>query len=350
MPIPQDTVATPPFTATVLRRHEDFLALEPEWRALFEASERPLTYQRHRWLRLCWELVWRRPWNRLRIILIRDSAGTLVMAGIFVIYFYRLVPTVEFLNSRMPQTEDLLWRPSPDTAAQAGLLLDTLAKSVGVAPMLRVLRLRDDSPLKAAVIARGLRRRIKEELASPYLPLSRHPDFESYFATLSHNIRVDHRRRLRRLGEMPGFSYRHDTGDTALEAMRWAFDTKREWLVQRQHTAKWLSSGLVDRFMTAYLDAADDVPETWFASLRIGDRIIASTICFIERDLVMFFKIAHDPDYGKQSPGRTLTLNEIEHAYGRGLAEFDFGQGTIEWKRRLTDAERLVTSERIWFR
>lgn len=342
--------AAAPFTATVLRRYEDFLALEAEWRALFDAAERPSTYQRHRWLRLGWELAWRSPLNRLRVILIRDASGQLVMAGAFVIYFYRLVPTVAFLNSGTPQSEDVLWRPSPDTAAQAALLLDTLVGVSGLAPMLRVLRIRDDSPFKAAAISRGLRRTVKEKLASPYLRLGDHPDYESYFETLSHNIRVDHRRRLRRLDEMPGFAYRHETGEAAREALRWSFDTKREWLIKRGRSARWLTNGQIDRFLLAYLDGSDDVPETWVATFRVGDRIIASTISFIERDQVIFCKIAHDPDYGKHSPGRTLTLREIEQAYGRGLAEFDFGQGTVEWKRRLTNSERLVTSERIWLK
>src|SRR5690606_8642777 len=124
-----------------------------EWRALFAAAERPLTVLRHRWLRLSWALIWRRPFNRLRIVLVRNEAGALVMAGAFVIRLYRMVPTVEFLNSGTPQVEDILWRPSPDTAAQAELLLDALIRSVGFAPMLRVARLRGESPLKAAVAA-----------------------------------------------------------------------------------------------------------------------------------------------------------------------------------------------------
>lgn len=340
----------PPFTATVLRRYAEFLALEPEWRELFGAAERPITYLRHRWLRLCWELVWRRPLNRLRIILIRDRAGTLVMAGVFVIYLYRLVPTVEFLNSRTPQYEDLLWRPSADTAAQAGLLLDTLRRSVGLAPMLRVLRLRDDSPFRAATVASGLRRSIRETLSSPYVPLRDYRDFEHYFSTLSHNLTVDHRRRMRRLTEMPGFRYSHDTGAEAEAAIGWQLATKRDWLVERGRTAKWLSSGLIDRFLARFLEESDDVPETWVGSFRLGERIIANTVSFVERDVVTFFKLAHDPEYGKQSPGRTLSLNEIERAFGRGMAEFDMGQGTVEWKRRLAPAERLVTSERIRLR
>jgi len=350
MSVAPEAVAAPPFTATVLRRYADFLALEAEWRELFAAAERPLTSLRHRWLRLSWELVWRRPFNRLRVVLIRDAEGRLVMAGAFVIHFYRLVPTAGFLTSGIPQYEELLWRPSPHTAAQATLLLETLARATGVAPMLRVLRLRADSPLHAAVEARGHTRRVRIRMPSPFLRLGDRHDYESYFASLSQNIKVDHRRRLRRLAELPGFSYTHDTGEPARAAIRWSFDTKRKWLVRRGLTAKWLSSGLVDRFLLAYLEGADDVPETWVATFRLGDRIIASTISFVERDLVTFSKIAHDPDYGKHSPGRTLALNEIAHAYGRGLAEFDFGPGTVEWKRRLTGTERLLTSERLWLR
>lgn len=346
MPVAPDQ----PFTATVLSRYDDFLALEGEWRELFAAAERPATYQRHRWLRLSWEMVWRRPFNRLRVILIRDRSGALVMAGAFVIYFYRLVPTVEFLNSRMPQYEDLLWRPSSDTAAQADLLLATLIGHVGIAPMLRALRLRDDSPFKSAVAARGLRRSVRETLSSPYLAIGEYRDYEHYFSTLSHNLTVDHRRRMRRLTEMPGFSYTHDTGAEAEAAIGWQLDTKRDWLAERGHTAKWLSSGHVDRFLARFLADGEDLPEVWVGTFRLGAAIVANAISLVERDIVHFFKIAHDPEYGKQSPGRTLTLNEIEYAFARGMREFDFGQGTVEWKRRLTTAERTVTSERIWLR
>src|SRR5690606_10595786 len=67
MAIATEPASGAPYTATVLHRFADFLALEPEWRELHAAAERPFTWQRHRWLRLSWELVWRRPLNRLRI-------------------------------------------------------------------------------------------------------------------------------------------------------------------------------------------------------------------------------------------------------------------------------------------
>lgn len=338
-----------PYTATVLHRHADFLALEAEWRELHAAAERPFTWQRHRWLRLSWELVWRRPFNRLRIVLIRDRAGQLVMAGAFVLYFYRLVPTLQLLGSGTPQIDDVLWRPSGDTDAQATLLLDTLIRHRGGAPMLRIERIREDSPLLAAIAARGLRRRVKgKAIVAPHIPLSQHPDFDTYLGGLSQSLRSDHRRRLRRLAEIPGYRCGHEGGDAAREALRWSFDTKREWLERRGERAPWLVSGHVDRFATAFLESTDDVPETWIATMRFGGRIAASTITFVERDVAIFWKIAHDPEYAKHSPGRTLTLEEVRRAFDRGLAEFDLGQGTVEWKRRLTSEQRIVTSQRIW--
>jgi CelD/BcsL family acetyltransferase involved in cellulose biosynthesis len=340
-----------PFSVTVLSRYEEFVAIESEWRELFAAAERPAPYQRHRWLRLSWEMVWARPLNRLRVILVRDRSGALLMAGAFVIYLYRLVPTVEFLNSRMPQSEDVLWRPSPDTAAQADLLLETLIRHSGLAPMLRVLHLRDDSPLKSAVLVRGLRRNIREVFSSPYVEIGGYRDFDHYFSTRSQNLVADHRRRMRRLKERPDFSYTHVTGAQAEAAINWQLDTKRDWLAERGRTAKWLSSGHIDRFLRRLLAGGDDdLPEIWVGTFRFGDAIVSTSISLVERDVAYFFKIAHDPEYAKQSPGRTLTLNEIEYAFARGMREFDMGQGATEWKRRLSTTERIVTSERIWLR
>jgi CelD/BcsL family acetyltransferase involved in cellulose biosynthesis len=340
----------PAHSATVLRRYADFLALEPEWRELFAAAERPMPYLRHRWLRLSWEMLWRRPFNRLRVVLIRDRTGALVMAGAFVIRFYRLVPTVEFLHAGVPQYGELLWRPSPETAAQAALLLDTLLRSTRFAPVLRALQLRDDSPLKAAILARGLRSRVRRSQAAAFVPLRHYRDFEHYLSTLPGKLRPDHRRQLRHLAELPGFGYQHETGAAAAAAIRWSLDTKRKWLAERGYVAGWLSGGLVDRFLARFLAGSDDVPECWVGTLRVGGSIIATSISFIERDTVYFSKIAHDPAFGRYSPGRTLTLNEIGHAFARHMAEFDMGRGTIAWKRRLTPAERLVTSERIRLR
>lgn len=74
------------------------------------------------------------------------------------------------------------------------------------------------------------------------------------------------------------------------------------------------------------------------------------SLCYVEGDVVLPSKIAHDPAFSRLSPGRTLLLLLIEAAFARGSAEFDLGHGTMERKARLAVSPRDLTSERIRLR
>jgi len=332
-------------TVTVLKSFRAFCAIEAEWRELFAAAVHPTTFLRHRWLRLSWELRWRRFPNRLRVILVRQH-GRLMMAGAFVLGMRRLKPKFEFLASGTPQYHDVLWRPSDSTSRQAELLLDTLLSETVLQARIATRYLRDVSPLRAAVQARGLEQRVRHEWPCPYVALREHRDFEGYLATLSPKLRYDHQRRLRRFAEI-GVEYAHETGTAAREVVQWCFERKRDWLDRTHQKSEWLSSGYVDRFFATFLEGESDVPDTWVASLRSAGQVFAASIVFIERDAAFFSKIAHDPAFNRHSPGRTLTLLLIESAFQRGLAEFDLGVGALEWKQRLQPTMRTSTIESI---
>lgn len=332
-------------TVAVLKSFKAFSAIEPEWRELFAAAERPTPFLRHRWLRLSWELQARRFPNRLRVVLVRQH-GVLMMAGAFVLGLRRLKPQFQFLASGTPQYHDVLWRKSDGTAEQADLLLDTLISETVLQAKLATRYLRDVSPLRAAVEARGLEQRIFHEWPSPYVALGRHADFAAYLDTLSPKLRDDHRRRLRRYSG-GGFRYAHEAGAAARDVVQWGFDSKRHWLDRNEQQADWLRNGHVDRFFASFLDGADDVPETWVASLRSEGKVFAASVVFIERDAAFFSKITHDPAFDRHSPGRTLTLLLIESAFQRGLSEFDLGVGSLDWKRRLQPVVRTSTIESI---
>lgn len=231
----------PELTVTVLKTMAEFEAMEPEWRELFAAAERPSTFQRHRWLRLSWELVWRRVPHRLRVVLVRED-GVLVMAGAFVLTIHRLMPSVEFLSSGTPQCHDLLWCPSDRVPEHAHALLEALRAEMRLPRILRPSRLRKDSPLHAAVAAAGLRRRVRGTIPGAYVALRDYADYDAYLATLSKKLRSDHGRQLRRLGEM-SLAVTRETGAGVGEALRWLFDVKRQWLVTKGQKAEWLSSG-----------------------------------------------------------------------------------------------------------
>jgi CelD/BcsL family acetyltransferase involved in cellulose biosynthesis len=336
-------VAGSELTVSVLDGFEAFMALESEWRALHAAAAHPHTCLRHSWLRLCWTLVRQRFPNRLKTVLVRE-AGELVMAGAFVLGLRGVTPVLRFLTSGMPQCEDVLWRRTPRSTEHAALLIAALRRNL-IPHRLRFEQMPHDSPFYAALAAAPLRRRRRAEKPISYLTMADHAGYEGYLASLSHKLRDDHRRRLRRLAERDDFSIRLEEGAEQAATLAWMFNRKRLWLDEKQRTAGWLTNGLIDRFLPALL-ASGDAPETWILTLRIGT-IAAAALVLIERDVAIFSHFAFDPAFGKQSPGRTLALRLIEMCFERGFRELDMGQIT-PWKHRLQPKFRELVSERAW--
>lgn len=331
-------------TVEVLHRFEDFLAVEAEWHALFAAAAFPHAALRHGWLRVGWAMHGQGRANRLRVVLVRE-AGELMMAGAFILGVRRVTPTVRFLGSGMPQYNDVLWRASPDTARHADLLLAGLRRGLLLPHRLRFDRMPAASPFLAALRRAGRTGRSVAEAPIAFIRTENYDGFAAYYAGLSQGFRDDHARRLRRLGELPGFRIGPETGDSLRTTLSWMFDTKRDWLVRKHHNAGWLSGGLVDRFFPALIDSGD-APGLLVFTLRLGDPV-AALLVTVERDSAVLVKVAHDPAYEKHSPGRTLILELVRLAFERGLPEIDFGQ-VNDWKRRFQPSYRDVAEEYLW--
>jgi CelD/BcsL family acetyltransferase involved in cellulose biosynthesis len=330
---------------SVLATYDEFVAIAAEWSELFAVAERPTSFQRHAWLRTSWELAWRRFPNNLRVILVRRD-GVLTVAGCFVFGFNRLRPIVRPLTSTLPQPDELLWRPSPHTDADAALLLEALRREAWL-PTRMILRVRSDGLLGRSVAARNWPHRVIRRSEEAFVPLDAYANYDTYFASLSQNLKVDHRRRLRRFAEMPGFVHLAEPYNEAKDTVAWLLDTKRAWLARRGRKTAWLKSGLVDRFF-ARLHQLPGKPEVRVASLRVAGGIVAASLSLIERDWMKFAIVTHDPAFGKHSPGRSLALLEIAAAFARGgIREFDLGVGDLDWKRRLTADSRWTSWERV---
>lgn len=335
-------------TTEVVRDLPTFLALHDEWEALRARARFATVFLSHKWLRLGWEQRWRRFPNQLRIVLVRDG-GELVMAGAFVVYLFNGWPAVHFLDSGSPQSDDVLYLPSGDVPAQARALLAALRASLPFPMTLRANRLRDDCPLLLATEALGWRLRTRQHIPSVTLELTDYPDFEAYLQSMSTKTRSGHRRHLRQLMALDGFSFRHETGEERFAVMRWLLDRKREWLVRRNLGAEWLTDRSFDRFSDALL-RGDDAPPFWVLSMRIGERIIAAKICFIERETLNYSKITQDPEFDRFSPGFTMNVLMIREAFAAGIARIDLGHGNPHTKSRLSKRKHQVMAARIHMR
>lgn len=335
-------------TVEVLRDYRAFLAVREEWEQLRARARFASVFLSHKWLRLSWELRWRRFPNRLRIVLVRDN-GRLVMAGAFVLHLFNLWPAIGFLNSGTPQHDDVLYEPSARTGEQARALLLALRRAVAFPRILRAQRLRDDCPLRAAAADLGLKSRTRSRLVAVSLDLTRHADYEAYLMSLSQRTRQGHRRHLRQLEALEGYSYRRETGEARFAAIAWLFERKRQWASEKQIEADWLQDRSIDRFTESLL-RGEDAPDFWVLTMRIGERIIAAKLCFIERETLNFSKITHDPAFDHYSPGFTANVLMIRDAFAAGLQRVDMGQGNFETKSHLSKQTNEVLVERIELR
>lgn len=328
----------------VVRSIDAFVALEREWGDLFAQAANPVTYLSHAWLRLSWQLSRAKKNKELLVIVVRER-GLLVMAGAFVLTRRKDKPIARFLGSGTPQLEDVLWRKTAGTEAQADLLLATLRAEKGKHRRLRTRRVPEDSVFRGAVVRAGLKVKLLKKADYFFIPVSDFPDFEAYLAALSPNLRHDHRRQMRRLDERGGFAFAIESGTRVGETLAWLFERKRAWLSAQQMPLASFKEGRIDRFVASFIGT--EPANYWVATLRVKGEIIAAGLFYLERDAVNFRIVAHDPAFSVNSPGRSLAMLAIAQTFVRGSSVFTFGTGGMEWKERLLPKRTLLLSERI---
>lgn len=333
-------------TVSVLNGYDQLLALEDEWRDLFASTDRPQAFLRYSWLCASWEAVSRHFPDQLKVVVVRRD-GRLSAACAFVLGYRRLRPVARLLGSTFPQLDEVLYRPSEFARTDTILMLRALGADSWLPRWLELRTLRDDSLLSEALASSGMPRQVRKTWQAVWLALDRHVSYEAYFDTLSHNLKVDHRRRMRRLGEMPGFAHVVETLHTGQHTLRWLFSAKRQWMERQNKLSSWLESEVADRLFERLAGWGRDEPEMRIASLRVGGRIIAASLSLLEGHRVKYAVMSHDPEFGQHSPGRTLTLLEIAAAFEHSAREFDLGYGDTHWKLRLANLQRKVTVERI---
>ena len=328
----------PTLTADLITSRAAFARHAVEWDDLFGRATNPRPWRRHAWLLLAWR-------RGARAVIVRED-GRPVMAGAFILGLRRLRPVVTFLAASIPQTDDVLHAAGPDTAAQADLLLRTLARSFWLPRQLRVRRLPENSPLHSAPCLQHRSEVVQARMQSFAVAIAEHADFEAYMQSRGGKVRLEHRRRLRRLGEQGAVELRREPGAEAGETIAWMLDRKRQWLQRTHQDAAWLSSGGVD----GWLSRLQLVPAaaTWSLwSLRVDGLTIAAMLSFEERDAWVFHILAHDERFSLYAPGSMINLLAIERAFAEGVGRIELGVTGDTWKRRLAMPTEMIFTERF---
>jgi|GEM_PF-6618296 len=304
------------------------LALEPEWRQLFEAAGRPSPFIDFDWVLMCWRQL-AADGRNLPVVAIVRERGRLVLALALQRErkgsFYRYAGA----HTSLPTYDWPLVSPQGDPALWLNKVVEMVRRDWRCFGIL-LNRVREDAPIVPVLSAYPHVRH------NPRAVVELEGGFAAYMATFSAMSRQQVRRYQRRLipgGNVPlrlstAATYDADLDWLLLQKRAWTppgSDTLHDWLVRsdyeqglRDLCRRWIEDG---RAQLGFIEA--------------DGRRVAGALSFVAGTDVIYYLITYDPQFATVSPGRMLTLKLIEHAAAKGCELFDFMGGQWEWKERL---------------
>jgi CelD/BcsL family acetyltransferase involved in cellulose biosynthesis len=310
---------------------EDFIALEPEWRALLAASSDPSWFLDPDWIAMVWRRVLADREPAPQIALVREG-GRLVLALPLQRIPFRL-PFTRWsgLWNPLPGYTEPLLAPEGDAAAWLRLVF---ARIRGLTTRSLVLpRVRETSRFYG-LIADRIRTRLDMGRA-PVVDLAN--GYDAYFSTFTGPSRRQVSRMFRRLGDSGAVGFRVSTPQTFDADFSWFLEKKRAWTPPGGRPLRsWLRPAYEgDLRSLAPRWVADGRMRLW--QLEVGDRRVASALAFFTGKTAAFFAITYDrdPAFAHWSPGRLATLKMLEASAAAGITHYDFMAGEFDWKVRL---------------
>lgn len=250
----------------------------------------------------------------------------------------RLVSPFNFYSGRT----DLYADPSAPHGTRA--LLDHLRVLADSWDVLELDWVPDSSPFYqhlAHADLDGLAVYAVKTAASPYLELSAHDSFESYYKkTFSSETRRRDRVSLKEASEKPGFRLETVTDRRALrDALETAMGLEiLGWKGGQQSSMK--QDPRVHSFVHEVADRLAVRGDTSLTLLHVNHRPVAFVLGFVHRNIYYYYKTSFDPELTELRPGRIVTNHALQEAFARKLSRFDFLGADDDYKLRYTSATR----------
>jgi CelD/BcsL family acetyltransferase involved in cellulose biosynthesis len=336
---------TPLLSFSILRDEASFIALQAEWEDLFKRATVRTPFLRYSWMRLCWDRQRLDGSAAPYIIVVRDNGRAVLIAAFVARRSHLFFLNLSFLDSRTSQYNDVLVEDSVRTVKYVAYLWATLRKLRRIRK-LRLNQLRDDSFLNPYLTS--VQHSVTEAGPAPFIDLTQFGDWQTFFGSLSKQLRSDHRRQMRHLQRLGSVDFRFADEQTLSIDIAWLFATKREWL-RRTGLLSWLSAPGTEELFAAASAEGLGSGRTWLTLLSLSGKTIAASLSFRENLTLYVSKIAYDPAWQLYSPGRTLMLLSLEHAFKEGLTKCDLMIGDGAWKRSIAKEAIRVTNKTVTF-
>ncbi len=177
----------------------------------------------------------------------------------------------------------------------------------------------------------------------PFIPL--HSNWESYYGSVSKNLRSDVNRKLNKLKRTFQFEFEkvEPRSQKEYESYLDAFIAinRKRWEQKKGRNIFSFESPEHQRFYRAVTDRFSQKGWTLFYVLRLNGRPVAYIYCFKYHGKIYHWNTAFEPEYFGYSIGKVLHRLAIENAFRSGYREFDFMRGDEEYKLKWTNRVRV---------
>lgn len=329
----------------VIRDHDAFLAIGPEWDALVERAGIAHPFLGHDWVRTWWECFGKG--KELHVVTVRAGDLLIGLAPLMRsrIRIYGLaVWQLEFIaNVHTPRFDFIVAERADETYAA---ILDHLRTHDPRWDVLMLSELSEHSPtaarLERLAESRSLRAGVWVAGTSPRIPIV--GSFDDFRAKLSSKRRSSLRQRLRRL-ELIGAVSLDSIAD--LEGLAGALQDglRIEAAAWKGEAGTAISrSTNLERFYALIAERAARSATLRLLFLKVGEKRVAFGYCLLRGRTLYLLKTGYDPEFATYSPFHTLMYLTIESAFREGLEAFDLLGCDEPWKREWTDK----ATERRW--
>lgn len=330
------------YAVRILRSEFHWARLEPFWDSLLRRTPDATGFQSFAYMRAWWRCF---GMERRRLVLLTFWASDELRGIAPLAIQARRTPLGWMRELTFLGTQSEVDRPTflfgSDIERCTRVLLHTLASHAVEWDWLALYEQRTDARAFPLLRERGSRRPYRwattEDTTSAYIRLN--GTFEDFLASRSRHFRKRIRsavRKLERQGELR-FERCTDWPEVVRGLARHRELERRSW----KHGTE---AGLGEKRRSAFYDelvrALGPKGKLHVISLRIDDRLIASTLAMVHDAHYYSLQIVHDAAYNKFSPGTALEYFEIRDCFESPYEEYDFLGGHLNNKQRWTSALR----------
>lgn len=327
----------------IIRSADRLAAVEAEWMHLWQRTD-GLIFQSHAWVSAWWSTVADRDQRALRIGLVWNG-DRLVAVVPLAIGKRKGLRFLEWAASSYTDYGDILVAPECSLSALQDLWAQLCdAGGFDLAFLNRLLPEAAARKLFAPGASSGIRLRPNHREEVSYRVAGAWKSGVAWLEDQSKKTRQNYRRGIKALEEAGDVKFRLLAPDEPLQPVLDRLSAlKRRWLTERSRESQLFEEGTP--VLTALVDVLARAGVLRIFVLECNGAMIAVSINFVQRQVMMAFVTTYDPDFSRASPGIILIMDYIQWSIDHGLGMVDFLCGGESFKNKF--ATQAVTLQSV---